>query len=287
MTIQEPMTSSRWRSKLLIGMVLAAVAVVYASQAEESQPMIANGQIEIKGEAATFQALSTRRIYFGHQSVGADIAKGIQEITGGEQTARLHVVETADPAAFGQPVFAHSHIAENGDPDSKIDQFAAIIRGRVGDRADTALFKLCYIDIVAGTDVQKIFSHYKETLSQLKKNYPVTRFVHVTVPLTTLQTGPKAWVKRALGRPAGGYEDNIARSAYNELVRKEYAGREPIFDLAKIESTFPDGKRSSFLENGSDIDTLVPAYTTDGGHLNELGRRRAAQELLHVLEELK
>ena len=287
MTVQEPATLSRWISKLLIGMAIAAVAVLVAGQAKKSETMITDGQTEIKGQVAALQALSTRRIYFGHQSVGADIVKGIREITGEEQPARLHIVTAAEPAAFGRPVFAHSRIGENGNPDSKIDQFSAIIRGGVGNRADTALFKLCYIDIVAGTDVQKIFSHYKETMSQLKKAYPGTRFVHVTVPLTTLQTGPKAWIKLALGRPVSGYPDNSARSAYNELVRKEYAGREPIFDLAKIESTFPDGKRSSFLENGLDIDTLVPAYTTDGGHLNELGRRRAAQELLHVLEGLK
>ncbi len=281
------MTSLRWRYKLLMGMVLAAVAVLAASQAKKSETMIASGQPQIEGQAETFQALSTRRIYFGHQSVGADIVKGIQEITAGKQSARLHVVMSADSSAFDQPVFAHSRIGENGNPDSKIDQFADIIQSGAGNRADTALFKLCYIDIVAGTDIQKIFSHYRETLSRLKKTYPGTRFVHVTVPLTTLQTGPKAWAKRALGRPAGGYQDNIARSAYNELMRKEYAGREPIFDLAKIESTFPDGKRSSFLDNGYEIDTLVPAYTTDGGHLNELGRGRAAQELLHVLEGLK
>jgi hypothetical protein len=268
-------------------MVLAAVALLFASQAKKSETMIASGQTEIKWQAATLPALSARRIYFGHQSVGADIVKGIQEITGAEKPVSLHVVEASGPAAFGQPVFAHSRIGENGNPDSKIDQFAAIIRGGVGNRADTALFKLCYIDIVAGTDVRKIFSHYKETMSLLKKAYPGTRFVHVTVPLTTLQTGPKAWVKRALGRPVSGYQDNITRSAYNELVRKEYAGTEPIFDLAKIEATFPDGKRSSFLENGLDIDTLVPAYTMDGGHLNELGRRRAAEGLLHVLEGLK
>src|SRR5512143_1998993 len=134
MTIQKSMMSSRWRSKLLMGIVLAAVAVLAASQTKKSETVIASGQPQIEGQEATFQALSTRRIYFGHQSVGADIVKGIQEITAGEQSARLHVVMTADPTAFGQPVFAHSRIGENGNPDSKIDQFAAIIRGGVGNR---------------------------------------------------------------------------------------------------------------------------------------------------------
>jgi hypothetical protein len=287
MTIQESMTSSRPSPKPFLWIILAAAAVFFSSQAKKNEAMIASGQTQIEGQPVTYQALTKRRIYFGHQSVGADIVKGIKEITGEEYATRLRVVEAEGPAAFGQPVFAHSYIGENGNPDLKIDRFETIIRSGVGNRADIAMFKLCYIDIVAGTDVPKIFTHYRETLSRLEKTYPHVKFVHITVPLTTLQTGPKAWTKRALGRSAGGYEENVARSAYNELLRKEYAGREPIFDLAKMEATTPDGSISSFTANGRQVDMLTPAYTTDGGHLNELGRRRIARELLRFLDTLK
>ena len=80
-----------------------------------------------------------------------------------------------------------------------------------------------------------------------------------------------------------GYDDNIKRNQFNELLRKEYDGKAPIFDLARTESTLPDGKRSSFSKDGKNYYFMVPDYTHDGGHLNELGRKRAAEQLLVVL----
>jgi hypothetical protein len=34
------------------------------------------------------------------------------------------------------------------------------------------------------------------------------------------------------------------------MLLSTYAGKEPIFDLAKVESTYPDGNRSSITSNG-------------------------------------
>jgi len=59
-----------------------------------------------------------------------------------------------------------------------------------------------------------------------------------------------------------------------------------IFDLAKIESTFPDGRRASFTKDGKTYYSMVPDYTYDGGHLNELGRKIAAEQLLFLLANL-
>lgn len=39
-------------------------------------------------------------------------------------------------------------------------------------------------------------------LDELKRSHARTVFVHVTLPLTTVQSGWKALVKRALGREA-------------------------------------------------------------------------------------
>jgi hypothetical protein len=63
----------------------------------------------------------------------------------------------------------------------------------------------------------------------------------------------------------------------------EYGGKDPVFDLARAESTFPDGSRSSVLLNSRSIPTLVPGFTYDSGHLNETGRQAAAVELLRTL----
>jgi hypothetical protein len=111
-------------------------------------------------------------------------------------------------------------------------------------------------------------------------------FVHVTVPLTTepgLKEAAKNFVKRFLGRPRSSRLDNVRRARYNELLREAYAGREPLFDLARLESTRPDGTRQLFREDGRDYEALVPAYTDDGGHLNASGRQMAARALLEFL----
>ncbi len=70
------------------------------------------------------------------------------------------------------------------------------------------------------------------------------------------------------------------------MLIKQYEGKEPIFDIAKIESTFPDGTRSSFTKDGKTYYSMVPEYTYDGGHLNETGRKKVAEQLLILLAQL-
>ncbi len=65
-------------------------------------------------------------------------------------------------------------------------------------------------------------------------------------------------------------------------MAKHYQGR-TIFDLARIESTRPDGTRNEFDWNGQVAYSMLDAYSSDGGHLNEIGRRLAAEELIHTL----
>jgi hypothetical protein len=69
-------------------------------------------------------------------------------------------------------------------------------------------------------------------------------------------------------------------------MRREYGGREPLFDLAAVESTRPDGSRETLSLGGKTAFALHPGYTNDGSHLNEVGRRRAAEALLTLLARL-
>ena len=79
---------------------------------------------------------------------------------------------------------------------------------------------------------------------------------------------------------------NILRNEYNETLRKEYVNKGTLFDLAEIESTFPDGSRSTFKRNRKLHYSLVPEYTYDGSHLNEIGRKKVAEQLLIFLATL-
>src|SRR4051812_7458526 len=215
---------------------------------------------------ADLQRLSHQRIYFGHQSVGANILQGVKELS----------------TAAGVPVFIKDEfVPENGDPERKLDSFRKSLG--TGSRYDVALVKFCYVDINADTDAATLFDRYRIALNELRAKNPRTIFVHATLPLTTVQTGPKAWVKRLLDRAPYGTVENVRREQYNRLLRATYAGREPIFDLARLESTAPDGKLVTVTWEGVTAPAMAAQYTEDGGHLNALGRARAAREFIAVL----
>jgi hypothetical protein len=236
--------------------------------------------------AAKWEKLSQKKIYFGHQSVGNNILNGVKDMMALYPQIHLDIVETSDPADFNAGLFAHSRIGKNQDPNSKIGAFSEYVKKGLGGTADVAFFKFCYIDITSKTNVDKIFSEYKDTLSDLKSAYPETQFVHITVPIKEVQTGPRAWVKKIIGRPIGGYAGNVKRNEFNYLVRKEYTSKEPVFDLAMVESTYSNGSRNIFKVNGNAYSALVPEYSHDGRHLNETGRKKVAEQLLIFLANL-
>jgi len=187
---------------------------------------------------------------------------------------------------FGKPIFAHSRNGNNHDPKSKINAFAESVDRGIGNNADFTFFKFCFVDITANTDVHEVFTYYREKMKKLKDQYPKTIFIHVTVPLTTVQANLKAWLKKIMGRPVDGYADNIKRNEFNDLLRQEYEGKAPVFDLAKIESVTSNGKAASFTKDGKSFYAMNPEFTHDGGHLNETGRKIVAQSLLVFMAQL-
>ncbi len=233
--------------------------------------------------------LTRKTVFFGHQSVGFNLLDGIRDWAAEDPRLRLDIRETADLATLAGPAFAHARIGRNGNPASKIADFTNALRRRGGTRVDVALMKFCYTDFARLEDVPGVFRSYSEALADLRRESPGTTFVHVTTPLTApvnpAKLFVKDWVKRALGRPTGAGSER-AINEFNDLVRKTYLGREPVFDLAAVESTRADGTRVTRRWAGNAVELLAPEYTSDGAHLNEAGRRRAALELLKVLTAL-
>lgn len=124
-------------------------------------------------------------------------------------------------------------------------------------------------------------------MSKLKIKYQDTTFIHVTVPLGTTKTSWKTWIKKLMRKKEiWEYDHNVARNKFNDLLKKEYKGKEPVFDLAKIESTYPDGRAETFTREEKIYYSLVPGYTHDGAHLNEIGRKKVAEQLLILLANL-
>lgn len=226
----------------------------------------------------SIETLSSKKVFFGHASVGYDIVAGIETLISNNKI--INIFEMKEEFIMDKNGFYHKMNGKNSFPKSKCDGFKDFLIGsNIGNKFDIAFFKFCFVDFDEHTDVKAILDYYVETVDSIKKNFPNLTILHITTPLTTHLWGLKGFIKNLIK----GDIANVKRNQYNQLLIDRYADNEPLYDLAKIESTRPDGSRSSFKYKGQTYYSLHKGYTTDGGHLNELGRRIAAQELLEVL----
>ena len=247
-------------------------------------PLSETGIDSNSGDPVRWRSIASRAVYFGHQSVGDDIAGGIDRLNA-ELSLGLRLVETHAPAAVAHPAFVHFHAGRNQDPASKNAAMLKMLEARPRADRGIVLLKYCYVDIGRDTDVDALFSAYLETVRTIRSRYPDVTIVHATVPVTTVESAMKAEAKRLLGR-SSVREDAVVRHRYNTLVRAAFAKREPLFDIARIESTRGDGSRVYFAWNRDHIESLAPEYTRDGGHLNERGQALVAKELLNILADV-
>ena len=276
---------------LLIVVLLGSTTACEGEKMQETDKTAMDSKPSVVNIPDTvWQNLSKYKYYFGHQSVGYNIIDGINDIMQEIPQAPIQIVDTKNPAMLKEGVLAHSSIGQNTDPVSKLVDFAKTMENGIGDKADYAFMKFCYVDFSTDTDVKKVFDEYKKTHDELKRKYPGTTFIHVTTPLTSkrsdLKTVTKNIIKRVIGRPVRTYKDNIKRNEFNEMVREEYNNNGLVFDLAKIEATYPNGKMLTITKNGTTFPNMIPAYTYDGGHLNETGRKRLAEQLLIYMASL-
>jgi hypothetical protein len=225
---------------------------------------------------AELERVAGLRIVFAHQSVGGNILDGVRAIAARENVP-IRIEQTRSDASAA-PGIMHFRVGENGKPESKIDDFRTTLGAKPFGHVDVALMKFCFIDFDVDTDPKQLADDYENLIDTLQREQPATRFVAVTVPLETLQTGFKAWLKRALGREPGGYESNARRYAFNEEIRKHYAGR--LFDLARAESS---GGRTTYAAGGVEAEALDSAFSADGAHLNPDGEVAVASALIRAL----
>ncbi len=254
--------------------VLALAIAATASVARAADPKL----------RADLDALSRRTVFFGHQSVGGNVLDGVRDLAAAEGVT-VRIVEARTTSEVPAGSIGHAYVGENGKPASKLAGFEQAFASPGRAVPDVALVKFCYVDFDGKTDVSALFQQYQAALRGLQSSHPGTTFVHVTVPLTAGQGGMKTLAKRLLGRDTP-VTQNARREQFNALLRKAYGGKEPVFDIALLESTAPDGKRNTLELDGAAVPMLVGAYTDDGGHLNEAGRRRVAREFVAFLAAL-
>lgn len=249
---------------------------------------ILSGEMTIKDvPQEKWDKLTEQKIYFGHQSVGVNIIDGVKAILSENPQIKLNIVETRTLSDFNVGVFAHSSVGKNEDPQSKTADFSSIMDSGVAGKTNISFHKYCYVDTNSRSDSNKIFENYDKKMQQITNSYPDVQFVHLTMPLTTVQTGLKAWIKKILGKPIGGLDANIKRNEYNQLLKDAYSDNGWVFDIAAAEAQRPDGSFESFTKNGQTYLSMFKGYTDDGGHLNQVGQKKVAEKLLIFLATIQ
>jgi hypothetical protein len=218
----------------------------------------------LKEDLAT---LRSARVFFGHHSVGQDILDGLAVLS---KEAGIEVKIDEGP------------VGQNTRPLEKFADFAKRAESQPADRTQLMLMKLCFVDFNPRTDVDELVQAYRHAVERVRKARPGVKIVHVTPPLCTRPTDVKSKLNRALGRPVWEDQANARRLAYGEKLRESFAD-EPFFDLARVESTRPDGTREQYDVDGHPVPMMWTGYSSDGGHLNDTGKRAAAKAFAHAL----
>jgi hypothetical protein len=218
-----------------------------------------------------WDAARGRTIFFGHQSVGENILDGLRQIAAAEQWPALTVVEGSAPASG--PALVHSKVGANGDPSSKIVGFKQALDAGAGASAEVALMKFCFWDIRADTDVDKVFAEYRSTMSDISRRYPNLTLLHATVPLVVEDRDFRARIRRMVGSSVPTDADNARREALNQKIRATYGDR--VFDIARAEQ--------DPIASGGDVPYLAASFSSDGAHLNDVGRRQVASEFVRTV----
>lgn len=234
--------------------------------------------------AANLATIRHGRILFSHHSVGANIISGIRRIDAENSNAPLQFASLQEAGGSNGAALIDISGGRNGAPKSKIDFFAATLRGEKNLRPDLVFMKLCYVDFNPHTDVGELFGYYRHTIETLKHEFPGIRFAHVTAPLTVWPTAPKWKIYRLMGREVWEDAANVKRAEFNRLL-KETFGTDPVFDLAQVEATAPDGSLTTFEQDGQKYPSLYPGYTEDGEHLNAAGQRIAGMAAIRFMAE--
>jgi hypothetical protein len=255
--------------------LLMALMLLTTCSKEKKFPPIPHVMTRIS--ETEWQKLSGKRIFFGHQSVGYNIIEGIASILKDNPELPIKVKETHEVSDLGLPVIAHFQIGKNRDPKSKIDAFAAFLRNGLADSIDIAFMKLCFVDFNKHTNTDDLFGYYKKAMDSLRHSFPNLTIMHSTVPLLAKSSGIKAWIKLILRM-----DNNVYINRYNELIRENYT-EDILFDIAKIESTYPNG---TFYRYAFGMPGLIPEYSQDGAHLNRQGSVILANEMFIKLVKI-
>ena len=291
--------------KLNLWPLLIAICLMHTTACTDDNDNLKNIEDDNMSNVSDseWQQLSQIKILFGHHSVGRNILEGVQELMKANPQINLKIIDSESLNNNCGGYLKHFSVGQNRNPISKTESFKNMLsQQRSEEKPHLDFFKYCYVDINEKTDIKKIFENYKQTIHSLKQDFPEITIMHVTVPLLTtdLKFNLNLWYKRLKSTSYWKsilerfikisnifrYQENVSRNEFNQLIIENYTGIDPIFDLAKIEATHSNGSLNTFEHNGEVYLSLIPEYSSDGGHLNEKGRKILAENFLLTLVDI-
>lgn len=268
---------------LFFGMCIVIPMFHCSSELNGEEKMVGISDIRYKEVTeGSWTELSGRKVFFGHQSLGADIIDGVAHLKEESESIDFDIKESRLPVQAPRGILVHDRIGQNGTPESKIDDFVSLLTGEFGETVDIGMMKMCFVDVDGTTNVDFLFEYYADAVAELETKRPDLTIVHCAIPLTVRESKAKGFVKRILGK-ATLDDANIRRSHYNRLLQQRFGPTDPIFDIAGWEALHEDGSFETFESGGEWYPALRPDFTEDGGHLNESGKRQVAVGFLQTL----
>ena len=228
------------------------------------------------------EKLAQKKVLFAHHSVGRNIISGLKLLQKELASTQLSFVEADGLDDLNNNGFYSIHPGGNGNPYEKIREFDAFFRKIPRGTVDIAFLKLCYVDINHKNDATKVLETYKHTFDQLTADYPNTRFLHFTVPLTPVNENWKTKLKKLAGKHCWEHGDNVYRNRYNKKLVSTFPAQ-TVFDIADKESTPTVGNKTGFTFKGHFYPSMMPEIAERDGHLNSQGQTLIARDLLGLL----
>jgi hypothetical protein len=243
--------------------------------------------------------LRTKRVYFAHEVLGAEIATGIETVLARKPELGLTVISyrreerearqrerqrdrqgVRQATSIDRPGIFQSGIGHNGEPEDKIDAFQEFLLSPEGSTIDVAVLKLSCSDIGRSTDVVRVLDRYTQAVDAIRAARPNLLVVHCTAPLREPDHGAKLAIKKMVG--TGPDAANANRGRYNELLRKHFAG-ELIFDVARVQSRRLDGTEETVIVRNERWPALASEFGSGGHELTDAGRIVLGREFLLTL----
>jgi hypothetical protein len=218
--------------------------------------------------SSVFNGVAQLKIYFAHASVGGNILDGMKALNSAD-SAKYPLIQQSSrdkPPATTNKGTIYEYARGNPDWPVKISSFATYIKNGWNDpKVNLVMNKFCYID------PQADWMTYRDSMVALEAQYPGTKFIYWTMPLMPTADS-----------------DEVLRSKFNQNLRDWMATQNNkfFFDLADIEAWTPDGQIQTFTDKGATYQKLFAAYSSDEGHLNDAGAKRAATGLYSLFGKI-